>query len=271
MMRRTKQQVLQQLPSKRRQRVVLDKLDATALKELKGKLREVGGENAALEACNSGPSVGAAAMELFQLTSKAKVVAVQEYIQYLVEADCRFLLFAHHKIMMDALQQTLEKQKVRFIRIDGATLAKKREILVEEFRNTDAIQVALLSITACGQGLNLQSCSTVVFAELHWTPGMLVQAEDRVHRMGQKRAVNIHYLIARNTLDDSMYQMLERKNKDVSVILDGREAVLGAKQASGHVGVFSTTDGMQVDLSPCNAACGTTSSRGRGKKRALSA
>eukprot|EP00913_Durusdinium_trenchii_P019768 g18583.t1 len=181
---------------------------------------------------------GGGATELFRLTGLAKMAAVAEYVQYLVEADCRFLLFAHHQVVMDTMQQTLEKLKVGFIRIDGKTPAQKREQLVNDFRSRPQLQVALLSITACGQGLNLQVCSTVVFAELHWTPGVLLQAEDRAHRMGQKESVNVHYLIAKDTLDESIYQMLERKQHDVGLMLDGHASRLGAEKV-GTKGTFT--------------------------------
>lgn len=240
MVRRFKKDVLSQLPEKRRQRVVLDKLGGgkEVQKELKEKMKDFAGKQSLEEVVDSS---NGSAPELFRLTGLAKADAVAEYVEYLVLADCRFLLFAHHKDVMDTLQKKLEQLKTRHIRIDGSTLPKRREELVAEFRAKPELQVALLSITACGVGLNLQVCSTVVFAELHWTPGVLTQAEDRAHRMGQKHSVNVHYLIAKDTLDDSMYQMLDRKHQDVGVMLDGRASRLGAMHA-GKLGTFQASD-----------------------------
>lgn len=90
------------------------------------------------------------------------------------------------------------------------------------FQEDDRIKVALLSITAAGVGLTLTAASTVVFAELHWTPGMMVQAEDRAHRIGQKSSVNCHYLIGDNTLDDMLYRFLDKKINNVSSFVDGK-------------------------------------------------
>ena len=177
MIRRFKKDVLSQLPPKRRQRVVLEKLsnEQGVLKELKEKLSEFHKDGKGdLEGGGGGGGGGqrSCATELFRLTGLAKVDAVAEYVQYLVEAECRFLLFAHHQEVMDRLQQKLEKLKAGFIRIDGKTPSQQREQLVNDFRSNPSKQVALLSITACGQGLNLQVCSTVVFAELLGSPAV---------------------------------------------------------------------------------------------------
>lgn len=72
-----------------------------------------------------------------------------------------------------------------YIKIDGRTPPSERHGLVEKFQNSDSVRVAILGVTAAGAGLTLHRASTVVFAELHWTPGVLRQAEDRVHRIGQ--------------------------------------------------------------------------------------
>eukprot|EP00746_Dinoflagellata_sp_MGD_P117640 gnl/MRDRNA2_/MRDRNA2_53511_c0_seq2.p1 gnl/MRDRNA2_/MRDRNA2_53511_c0~~gnl/MRDRNA2_/MRDRNA2_53511_c0_seq2.p1 ORF type:complete len:361 (+),score=88.99 gnl/MRDRNA2_/MRDRNA2_53511_c0_seq2:62-1144(+) len=171
--------------------------------------------------------------ELALLTSKAKEKATCDYISLLIQTDVRFLLFAHHQQTLDYLEQELQRLKTRYIRIDGKVPMSKRNARVEEFQTDSAVQVALLSITACGQGLNLQSSSTVVFAELYWVPGQVLQAEDRVHRVGQTAAVNIHYLLAPGTLDDVMYETVNRKHRDTTATLDGVRRALDVEKVTG--------------------------------------
>lgn len=89
------------------------------------------------------------------------------------------------------------------------------------FQHEFNVRAAILSVTAMGTGFTLTAASTVLFAELHWTPAILIQAEDRTHRIGQKHSVNIHYLIGDNTLDPLMLRQLERKIDTVGRLLDG--------------------------------------------------
>jgi len=69
----------------------------------------------------------------------------------------------------------------------------------------------VLSITAANTGLNLTAATTVIFAELYWNPGALVQAEDRIYRIGQKNSVTITYLLAENTADDYIWPLVQNK------------------------------------------------------------
>lgn len=78
-----------------------------------------------------------------------------------------------------------------------------------------------MSITAIGVGFTLTAASTVIFAELYWTPAVLIQAEDRTHRIGQQQSVNIHYLIGDKTIDPIMLRQLEKKIGIVARVLDG--------------------------------------------------
>ena len=83
------------------------------------------------------------------------------------------------------------------------------------------MKVAVLSITAAGVGLTLTAASIVVFCEMHWTPAIMVQAEDRAHRIGQTKPVNCYYLYAKGTLDPNIYHKLQSKFRTVTNILDG--------------------------------------------------
>ena len=173
-----------------------------------------------------------ARINMAQLTCEAKVDVVADYVECLVLSGVRFLLFAHHHTMLDALEARLSKLHTCHIRIDGSTSSQHRAERVARFQSGSDVQVALLSITACGQGLNLQCASTVIFAELHWVVGQILQAEDRVHRFGQTSAVNVQYLIAPGTLDDVMYETLKRKHLDTTATLDGQRQALRVERGS---------------------------------------
>ncbi|CAN0381219.1 unnamed protein product, partial [Ectocarpus sp. 12 AP-2014] len=113
---------------------------------------------------------------------------------------------------MDALERGLDEIGVCSVRIDGSTAQKKRQPIVDRFQGSASVSVILLSITAAGVGITLTAASCAVFAELYWTPGSMAQAEDRIHRIGQKaKTVLIRYLVGRGTMDDGMISTIHRK------------------------------------------------------------
>ncbi|EPQ18409.1 SWI/SNF-related matrix-associated actin-dependent regulator of chromatin subfamily A-like protein 1 [Myotis brandtii] len=150
----------------------------------------------------------------FHRTAEAKIPCVIEYILDLLESGReKFLVFAHHKVVLDAITKELERKKVQHIRIDGTTSSADREQLCQQFQLSERHAVAVLSITAANMGLTFSSADLVVFAELFWNPGVLMQAEDRVHRIGQSNSVGIHYLVARGTADDYLWPLIQEKIK----------------------------------------------------------
>jgi superfamily II DNA or RNA helicase len=156
----------------------------------------------------------------YKLTAQAKIKGVCEYVSYLIQSDCKFLVFAHHLEMLDAIEQQVVKEKAKFIRIDGSTSQDRRHKGVQVFQENKECQVAILSILAAGQGITLTAASTVIMAEMTWTPGIMIQAEDRAHRIGQARAVNIHYLYAPNTLDEYIWPRIQNKLNVITRALD---------------------------------------------------
>jgi SNF2 family DNA or RNA helicase len=94
--------------------------------------------------------------------------------------------------------------------------------MVDKFNDDDSVRVCVASIRAAGEGINLhKNCNTVVFTELWWNPGTHNQAEDRVHRIGQNEHVDIYYLIADNTIESDIWEMIDEKQKVIDKAIDG--------------------------------------------------
>lgn len=238
MIRRLKKDVLSELPVKRRQQVFLD-LAEKDMKQINALFRELEVVKNKIKACKSKEEVDSLKLseknlinKIYTGSAEAKIPAVLDYLGTVVEAGCKFLIFAHHLPMIDSIHEFLLKKKVGCIRIDGSTPASSRQALVTEFQQKDAVKAAVLSIKAGGIGLTLTAASTVIFAELSWTPGDIIQAEDRVHRIGQVSSVNIYYLLANYTVDDIIWDVVQNKLENLGQMLDGHENTLevAAKQ-----------------------------------------
>eukprot|EP00041_Stephanoeca_diplocostata_P034170 m.1148454 g.1148454 ORF g.1148454 m.1148454 type:complete len:291 (-) comp24475_c1_seq19:2288-3160(-) len=136
-------------------------------------------------------------------------------------AQVKFLVFGHHRDLLDRAADHLAKKRIRHIRIDGDTPQGIRQELCHRFQTDDSTQAAVLSITAAGVGLTLNKAQTVVFLELFWNPGQLLQAEDRAHRLGQENCVDIKYIIAKGTLDETQWLLVQRKINVVGQSVNG--------------------------------------------------
>merc|ERR1719225_2372826 len=207
MIRRLKTDVLTQLPSKQRKMVILDpSLVKSKSKEMKSQAKTYQSDKSLSKQERRG-----VLLEWFHSTSEAKSRAVCDYLQDLLQGGHKFICFAHHATMMNTIADTLDQSKVHFIRIDGGTGSSQRKYLTDAFQTDDNVRVALLSITAANSGLTLTAAQLVIFAELFWNPGILTQAEDRAHRIGQTDCVSVQYLVATGTADDEMWPLIQKK------------------------------------------------------------
>uniref|UniRef100_A0A6N2MB29 Helicase C-terminal domain-containing protein n=1 Tax=Salix viminalis TaxID=40686 RepID=A0A6N2MB29_SALVM len=120
------------------------------------------------------------------------------------------------------LQEFVCEKGVGFVRIDGNTLASDRQNAVSSFQSSDKVKIAIISITAGGVGLDFSSAQNVVFLELPQSPSLMLQAEDRAHRRGQSNAVNIYIFCAKDTLDETRWQNLNKSLHRVSSTMDGK-------------------------------------------------
>ncbi|XP_077583808.1 SWI/SNF-related matrix-associated actin-dependent regulator of chromatin subfamily A-like protein 1 isoform X1 [Stigmatopora nigra] len=209
MLRRLKSDVLSQLPSKQRKVVTVTIGDGVS-KRTKTAL-SAAADQLAKEHRNKKEEKEALLM-YYNHTAEAKLQAITEYITDMLECGQeKFLVFAHHKLVLDHMTSELVKRDVPFIRIDGTTPSGERQRLCDKFQFSTKTCVAVLSITAANMGLTLHAADLVIFAELFWNPGVLIQAEDRVHRIGQTNNVNIHYLVAQGTADDHLWPLIQVK------------------------------------------------------------
>jgi len=185
----------------------------------------------------------------YSLTGEAKLPGIRDYVNYLVDNSCKFLIFAHHSDILDSIEDVIISDKIGYIRIDGKVPVEKRQDLVNKFQTDEECLVAILSITACATGLTLTKASTVVFAELHFTPSIMIQAEDRAHRIGQDAGcVNIHYLVGADTLDVLLFRKLNEKQNIVSTTLDNKSKDLNVTKIKEQVGDFINMNGKQISI-----------------------
>ena len=152
LIRRLKSEVLQQLPSKLRSTVTLD---PAGVDSKTNTMKERKAEND--KAQFKGRERHNFILEWYGETAKAKVRAVKNYIKELLSGgDQKFLVFAHHQIMMKALVEVVEEAKVKFIFIDGSVASEERNLQVEKFQTCPHVRVAILSITAANAGVRIE-------------------------------------------------------------------------------------------------------------------
>lgn len=94
------------------------------------------------------------------------------YVLQTVETMRKFLVFAHHQKMLDAVEKVLKSKNRKYIRIDGNTTGDQRKYFVDKFQTDDNYVCAILSITAANAGITLTAATLVLFAELHWNPSV---------------------------------------------------------------------------------------------------
>lgn len=178
-------------------------------------------------------------LELFDQSGIAKVPAILKHLGKFLDEEFtgKILIFAHHKAVLDQISAFLQEREVEFIRIDGRTASKDRHQLTQKFQNDSNTRAAVLGITAAGIALTLTAASTVFFAELYWTPGSLIQAEDRAHRIGQVRVVNVFYFFAENSIDEILWPLVRKKMKLLGEFVEGHhDADIGALLFTGKKG-----------------------------------
>jgi len=222
--RRLKKDVLPQLPEKERVLVPVELAnreeyrraedDVIAwLKEQPLDLRELKAKVQAALRAQRLAQLGA----LRQLAARGKLPAALSWIADFRHSGEPLVVFAHHIEVLDALVA----RNPDALHLLGRDSAKARDATVSAFQDPEGPGLLIASTGVAAQGLTLTRASNVAFLELEWTPAMMDQAEDRLHRIGQRDAVTAWYLLAAHTIDEDVSRVLERKRGLVGAVTDG--------------------------------------------------
>lgn len=214
--RRTKLEVLTELPAKRRAVVPLEVSDRDrkaynlVLAEMADLL-----SNEELDLYGRTNAIGG----LNRAAAAAKLDAALDWVESFLESGEKLVLFAIHKAIV---RRVMERFGDVAVKITGDTPAAKRQDIVDRFQTDDEIRLFVGNIDAAGTGITLTAASNVAFLEFAWRPGDHDQAEDRCNRIGQTNAVTAWYLVMQDSVDGAhLALVLDYKRQNIETVMEG--------------------------------------------------
>jgi len=177
--------------------------------------------------CYSGPSTKARALIQDLLRHKEEGPKL-----YPNEPPIKSVVFSAWTSHLDLLERALHSAGIPYTRLDGTMTRVARTAAMDAFREDDDVHVILVSIMAGGLGLNLTAGNNVYVMEPQYNPAAEAQAVDRVHRLGQKRPVKTVRYIMRNSFEEKMLELQDKKRKLASLSMDNRERALDKAEAT---------------------------------------
>ena len=150
----------------------------------------------------------------------AKMDAIMELIAEAIESRQKVLVFSQFTSYLERIAEVLDQRELTYHRITGATPKAKRLDLVNAF-NSDDVPVFLVSLKAGGTGLNLIGASVVIHADPWWNAAAQNQATDRAHRIGQKRAVTVYRVIAKDSIEERILHLQQAKVELAENVIGG--------------------------------------------------
>jgi len=218
MLRRKKSDVLKELKDKVRYKETIDADETYYKNELNkiwSKLEEEQ-KNAETE-FSKVASYQRAIQSERQAAGVAKLHHVIDFVKNIMEIEESVVVFCHHKSIHKLLHESL--QEFNPAAIIGGQTDKIRQENIDNFQNGDT-KLIIVGLRAGNLGINLTRAKYVIFAELDWSPAIHRQAEDRLHRIGQKNTVFAYYLIGKRTLDEHVANILVDKSYEIDAIMD---------------------------------------------------
>ncbi len=155
--------------------------------------------------------------------ASAKLDLFSELLEEVVDGGHRVLVFSQFTAMLAILKEQLNDEGIEFCYLDGSTT--DRGAVLKRFQDNPAIPVFLISLKAGGVGLNLTGADTVIHFDPWWNPAVEDQATGRAHRIGQTKVVTSYKLITRDTVEEKILTLQNRKREIINATLEGDEAL----------------------------------------------
>jgi TATA-binding protein-associated factor len=152
------------------------------------------------------------------------------------------LIFAQFTQSLDIVEEYLFEPHIpslQYLRLDGKVPPDTRHSIVEQFNTDDNIKVLLLTTKVGGLGLNLTGADKVIFLEPDWNPFIDLQAQDRAHRIGQTKAVNIYRLITSNTIEEKMMRIQQRKKAVSDAVVNSENSTMYSMGTEKLLDIFT--------------------------------
>jgi len=218
MLRRKKADVLKELKDKVRYKEVIAADTDYYLEELDKIWKKVETEQKDAESeFSKSASYNRAIQSERQIAGIAKLPHVINFVKNIMEIEESVVVFCHHKVIHKLLHESL--QEFSPVSIIGGQSDANRQDQIDKFQKGES-KLMIAGIRAGNVGINLTRAKYVIFAELDWSPAIHRQAEDRLHRIGQKNTVFAYYLIGNGTLDDHVANVLVDKSYEIDEIMD---------------------------------------------------
>ena len=218
MLRRKKADVLKELKDKVRYKEVIAADTDYYLEELDKIWKKVETEQKDAESeFSKSASYNRAIQSERQIAGIAKLPHVINFVKNIMEIEESVVVFCHHKVIHKLLHESL--QEFSPVSIIGGQSDSVRQDQIDKFQKGES-KLMIAGIRAGNVGINLTRAKYVIFAELDWSPAIHRQAEDRLHRIGQKNTVFAYYLIGNGTLDDHVANILVDKSYEIDEIMD---------------------------------------------------
>lgn len=162
-----------------------------------------------------------------------------EIIQEATQSNHKILLFSGYTSMFEIIEKELKEKGIKYFKLTGSTKVDERIQLVDEFNSNEEIKVFLISLKAGGTGLNLTGADVVIHYDPWWNASAEGQATDRAYRIGQRRNVQVYKLITKNSIEEKIYELQQKKSELIDNVLDTQTTFVNKISKEDIMSLFS--------------------------------